>query len=255
MKTPLFTRLVALLLSCSIACYAQQTTNHKTASLDISVEVKTNPAPIFLTIDQTDLIRTQADGFVIGSAKSYRKIGTVNIAWQPNDLYEIRLYTNNIDQYNLKPAWLDQHIDVQTRITAVSFYTGMHLCEPFPADIWNLPFVPFKVWVPLTALPDQTTAPVNSDGSIERKYYTKTLDGDDSSICFFTVPEKWAVDETIGTYGSYKKIIASTMQGTYPYNIELTFAMDLTDNNLISNNSNGFHNRYEANVIIDMVSN
>jgi len=72
--------------------------------------------------------------------------------------------------------------------------------------------------------------------------------------CYTAIPDKNAVslDTTninFGQLGSYKKVIASTRFYTWPLQAELTFAIDLTDANLIDNTI------YEGKIYVDLVGN
>lgn len=243
---------------------ASQTTD----SVNLSIEISYNPNPSFLAVEQTDFIRTQANGFGFKTPADpgrYRHIGTTYLTWQSRGVYEIIIYTDNINSLGLQFFLPPEGESPELKSNVVNMFGGLYP----PQSIWpaGMPsFVPFKVWVPKTAglvnigtdlSPNyvaQTTAPVNPDGSVDAEYYNGgTAQNPEPSFGY--IPEKLAVDLSVGTYGSYKKVIASTFDKTWPPRIEMTFAIDLA-NSSITNNYNAYGiGQYEGVVIIDLVGN
>lgn len=260
MSQTIKTVFVVMMMLLSRSPLAQTEPNGSIDSIDISVEIKKSDTPMFLAIDQTEAIRTRADGFEIGASNRFRAVATAHITWQPSDIYEIYVYTNNIENLGLK-EYLDlDKVDIKSQMARIDTYTGLYPRPPLGGTVYLdtlllRGFVPFKVWVPLTALWGQTTAPVNSDGSIDKKYIAPESDEPQDYLCFYTVPEKLAIDGRIGTLGSYRKVVASAFHGTFPYRAELTFGLDLWNQNLVNNQLHVPHGKYQANVIIDMASN
>lgn len=247
--------LVVLLLS--FPFYAQAENHVTSEPLEISIEIQKNHTPMWINVDQTDFMKNQSDGFnIFATNKIYRKIGTAYASWQASDIYEILIYTDNINELNLS-TYVPLQVPAKVKMLYASKFAGLRLRQPISRPYGQTFFVPFKVWVPRTAGKGQVTAPVNPDGSIDAKYFT-SLDPDNSEdLSFFYVPEKMAVDDDLAgsTYGSYKKVIASAFDATYPHKIELTFAMDVTNRNIGANIGNALHKKYEAHVIIDLVGN
>jgi len=226
--------------------------------VEISIEIQENNTPMYITVDQTEFIKNKSDGFdpLALGVNQYRAIGTTYVSWQPSDIYEIIIYTDNINEVGLG-SYMDPLWQVSTKVGQVSKRSGLRICQPLIQTYANALFVPFKVWVPRTAAAGQTTAPVNPDGTIDKIYIDPTNPETSPDLSFYYIPEKMAVDGRIGTYGSYKKVIASAFDATFPHRIEVTFGMDVTHRNIANNKMNGVcnHMRYEGHVVIDLVGN
>ena len=225
--------------------------------IEISIEIQENHTPMSISLDQTEFIKNKSDGFDPYAVTGiYRSIGTTYVNWQPSDIYEILIYTDNINELGLA-GFIDPLWPVGTKVGQVSKRSGLRICEPVLKSYINSFFVPIKVWVPRTAIAGQTTAPVNPDGTIDKDYFDPDEPETSPYLSFYYIPEKMAVDERIGTYGSYKKVIASAFDATFPHRIEVTFGMDVTNRNIVNNQTQGISNhiRYEGHVIIDLVGN
>ena len=230
------------------------TESRSTAKVDMEITVTYNPNPAFIDVEQTTFIKTQADGFSIKNASDpdrYRKIGTTFVTWQPKGVYEVLIYTDNIHRLNLTSTLPPESETPANKAKSVDFFAGINPPKPWPNYLPFPYFIPVKVWVPRTAGPGQDTAPVNPNGSIDPVYWDK----DSAEQSYFYVPERMAVDMTIGTYGSYKKVIASTQEGTNPFRLEVTFAIDLSDNNFNNNYTLLNHKKYEGVFYFDLVGN
>ncbi len=249
-------------------CYSFTAADAKAeVSLEMAVLISVNPNPVFLAVEQTDYIRTQADGFSNkeeSDTDRYRMVGSTYLTWQARGAYEIIIYTDNINTLGLSAYMPGETAPIATKVNFVDTFSGLHALYPWPVGVipW---FWPIKVWVPKTAGlvnigtpadPEyvvQETAPVNPDGTIDSEYFNGgTTYNPEASFGY--IPEKLAIDASIGLYGSYKKVIASTQDKTWPSRIELTFAVDLANSNLDANESSGF-NQYEGTIIIHLIGN
>ena len=257
-----------LLIWSSGYCYAFTAADSKEQdSVELTVIVNVNPNPVFLSVEQSDYIRTQADGFSNkeeSDADRYRMIGSTHLTWQSRGLYEIIIYTDNINTLGLTAYMPPEFVPAAAKQGFVDTYTGLHPLYPWSGGV-TPSFWPIKVWVPKTAglvnvgtpadpeYVAQETAPVNPDGTIDSEYFNGgTIYNPEASFSY--IPEKVAVDASVGSYGSYKKVIASTYDKTWPPRIELTFGIDLANSSLDSNASSGFH-QYEGTVIIHLIGN
>ncbi len=271
-------------------CYAiEPIFNHEnekiTVYVDLGIVVSANPNPVFLDVEQTDFIRTQADGFSEtwpSNPARYRKIGTTYLTWQSRGLYEIVIYTDNINRLGLNSKLPAETESPTEKANTVDLFTGLHLLYPWEQWVQTSPewplwryqfgrprFWPMKVWVPKTAglvnigtesepnYVPQLTAPVNPDGSINTEYYNGGT-GYNPEPSFGYIPEKMAVNTALpvesALYGSYKKVIASIFDKTWPPRIELTFAIDLANETLAFNADLELY-QYEGTVIIHLIGN
>ena len=257
----IFTFIVTALFILPVCCYAEiEFDNGALTSdpLEISVEIQKSPIPMWISTDQTDFIRNKSNGFDPNAyTNKYRRIGTTYVSWQPSDIYEILIYTDNINElglnsrfYENQSGWTPAYKELW-----VSNYSGLRLKPPITGNYYDVYYIPFKVWVPRTALANQTTAPVNPDGTIDKKYIYPDNSEPKDDLCFYYVPEKMAVDSNVGTYGSYKKVIASAFDATFPHEIEVTLAMDVTNQFIGGNAIYANHKKYEGHVIFDLVGN
>ncbi|MEW6536667.1 MAG: hypothetical protein AB1454_13740 [Candidatus Auribacterota bacterium] len=220
----------------------------KKAAVKMEITVNYNPNPVYLMLDQNLIMKTAADGFTPKSGKGdgqYRALGTTYLSWQAKSAYEIIMYTDNINDLGLTSMLPHESQSVSYKTARVEYYNGIYPPKPWKQS--NPPFfIPFKVWVPMTAGPGETTAPIDANGVIMETDWNNS---------FYGVPEKMAIDPAIGTYGSAKKVIASIVTNKAPFRIEMTFGLDLFNSKYASNAVLYPERIYNGKVYVELIGN
>jgi hypothetical protein len=238
---------------------------------------------------------SQYAGKVIGTAYlSWQAKGLYEIVLYTDnvaDIGPIIADAFNWDVPNLFETITDKKTRVAKKSTYIESFTGIHPIT------WNTSHfipgfttvcLPVKVWLLKTAGvlasgEPQETAPVEPDGSIRDIYFrqlytwrTNPVTGvlervvtNEDTLSFYVIPERLAVDSIVALdpsvpasdeYGSYKKVIASTVDASDPKNYELTLAMDLyqgttTEPTQLKTNFTNGYKKYVGKIYIDLIGN
>lgn len=232
----------------------ESTDTMQKASVDISIQVQYGTHPVSLSLDNNFIMKTAADGFSEKQEKAadrYRVIGSAYLNWHAKSAYEIIMYTDNIHELGFS-FLLSESLSTSNKIARVGFFSGLMPKELIDLSLQGIiptkivPGIPFKVWVPLTAGTGETTAPASSNGIISETAWKNS---------FFAVPEKSAVHADVGSYGSYKKVIASIRTNKTYDTIEMTFGLDLNNANFQKNAQIFPDQIYKGKVYIELIGN
>lgn len=293
-----FTSLLVISILQQRSVAIAQYTDVTDEKLTLSVEVDYLPGEMSLELSQNTFVRTRKDGFMPkSSGDTAMRIGTSYLTWHAKGLYEILIYTDNMEA--LAPYFLNtfrwvipiplyedtenKNDRVNQKISHVEAFVGIYPISWVMGDF--LPYggsptilVPIKVWVSKTAgrMADgspQLTAPVEPDGTIKNIYFKPVKVSDqvinEQNLSFYVIPERRSIDPVISKdpsvpknkeYGTYKKVIASTVDGSDSDNYEITIGMDLytgtaAEPTTVQKNWNKGYTKYVGKVYIDMIGN